>query len=375
MMVMTAVASFAMAVALAAVAHERREGIGLWALALVLYGSGYALLALRGQVPSWASVVLANVLMSSALSINLAALEQFQGRPPPWRRMVLPVLVLAPALVVYAEDFQMRVVAVGIAVPLQAALLLHALWRPAPQMRGALLLTAGLVLHIVMFAWRGWLAASGRAQITSLLQPGFLQSVSLVLAFFVVITMALGFILMAKERSDAAQRHMAMHDGLTGLLNRRALMQALERDLAQAARSGQAYALLLLDIDRFKAVNDTRGHLAGDQVLRHVSARLQASLRAQDVVGRYGGEEFMALLPGTGAEGARRLAEALRQAIEQAACPWEGGAIRVTISIGVGANPAGDGTPQAAMALIAAADRALYAAKEGGRNRVVHEPG
>ena len=109
-----------------------------------------------------------------------------------------------------------------------------------------------------------------------------------------------------QDRAEADNRYFAVHDELTGAANRRALTQTLDRDVARAVRAGEPYALMMLDIDHFKVVNDSYGHHAGDQVLRHVVAVLRERIRAQDLVGRYGGEEFMLLLPNTTLSGGPR---------------------------------------------------------------------
>ena len=127
-------------------------------------------------------------------------------------------------------------------------------------------------------------------------------------------------------------------------------------------------ALMMVDIDHFKHVNDRYGHLAGDQVLRHVVALIQQRIRAQDIVGRYGGEEFLVVLPDTTLQGARALAQQLCDVVQATPCAWEGGHIPVTLSIGV---YGGVLAPQDAWdLLIHAADSALYCAKAAGRNRV-----
>ena len=162
-----------------------------------------------------------------------------------------------------------------------------------------------------------------------------MQSITFMAAFVVVILSSLGFILMGKDRSDADNRYFAAHDALTGLVNRRSLIMALERDVARAVRLREPYAVMLVDIDHFKFVNDSHGHLAGDSVLRHVADLLRTRLRAQDPVGRYGGEEFMVLLPHTPLGGALELAETLRRAVERLPCVGGGKEIPVTVSIGV----------------------------------------
>jgi two-component system cell cycle response regulator len=156
-------------------------------------------------------------------------------------------------------------------------------------------------------------------------------------------------------------------DALTGLRNRRHVEEYLERLVSLARRHAEPMAVLVVDIDRFKSVNDRHGHEAGDAVLREVAGRMVGSVRLEDMVGRWGGEEFLVVLPNTAAEGAAELAERLRQVVADQPCRLpDGGALPVTISIGCAASLMDD-----AATLVRAADAALYQAKESGRNRVV----
>lgn len=160
-------------------------------------------------------------------------------------------------------------------------------------------------------------------------------------------------------------------DGLTGIANRRYFDVALERELRRAQRSGGQLSLLLMDIDSFKAYNDHFGHQQGDTCLSTVAQALASMLkRPADVAARYGGEEFAAILPDTSAEQARGLANAIREHVAGLALPHAPAALKphVTLSIGVASFDKG---LQEAPALIEAADKALYAAKRGGRDRVV----
>lgn len=170
------------------------------------------------------------------------------------------------------------------------------------------------------------------------------------------------------EADQAALEAFATRDGLTGLYNHRAFYKLLGDELARAQRFERPVSLLLLDIDYFKRVNDTHGHLAGDAVLRGLSELLGRETRAVDRVCRYGGEEIVVILPETGLDAAARFAERLRAAVE--AWPFDANAIliRLTVSIGVASWPLHADNAQA---LISAADTAMYAAKQGGRNRVV----
>ena len=176
--------------------------------------------------------------------------------------------------------------------------------------------------------------------------------------------------LRAKQRelcvAMAELERLSREDVLTGLLNRRALFEALDAEVSRALRYGGDVAVVLLDVDHFKAINDRFGHPAGDAVLQRLGHLLAESIRCVDTAGRYGGEEFMLLLPQTSLEGAQVVAELLRGRI--ADLSFEGSPQAVTASFGVAML--GQGRSDA-KALVAAADRALYRAKHGGRNKVV----
>jgi diguanylate cyclase (GGDEF)-like protein len=161
----------------------------------------------------------------------------------------------------------------------------------------------------------------------------------------------------------------ALRDPLTRLYNQRYFAERLDAELRFARRHGSALAVLMIDIDHFKRVNDQRGHLVGDSVLGAVALTLARAVRNEDVVARYGGEEFVVLLRATALDAAVLLAERLRRKVEDLSVPCDGGApVAVTVSAGAAAFPA-DGI-ETAHDLIGAADRALYVAKGAGRNRV-----
>ncbi len=163
-------------------------------------------------------------------------------------------------------------------------------------------------------------------------------------------------------------RFAATHDFLTNLLNRAEILAALEREFARGARDGKPLALILADIDHFKRVNDTLGHVAGDDVLKEVAVRLKKDLRAYDVVGRYGGEEFLLVLPGCNSTDGARRADAIRKTVGGTPIVTPYGPTSATISMGVtAADPKRDRT---ASELLYEADMSLYLAKKNGRNRV-----
>lgn len=160
----------------------------------------------------------------------------------------------------------------------------------------------------------------------------------------------------------------AVHDPLTGLFNRRYLDEALERELARAARSQCPLSLLMIDIDHFKHINDTFGHPVGDRVLAQLGTLLDQLIRRCDTACRYGGEEFVVLMPESAAEELTQRAEQLRSAFSQLYIEVEGRLISATLSIGIATCPPRQKLD--AGTLIKMADQALYLAKQGGRNRV-----
>jgi diguanylate cyclase (GGDEF)-like protein len=157
-------------------------------------------------------------------------------------------------------------------------------------------------------------------------------------------------------------------DGLTQIHTRRYFEEALLREIARAQRYGHPFALVMFDVDHFKRVNDSYGHLAGDTVLKHVARRVQEKVRANDVVARLGGEEFAVLLPETELAGARTFAEKLRHLIASDTIDACGTRLGVTVSLGVAQYLPSMTSPEA---FIQAADERLYDAKRAGRNRVV----
>jgi diguanylate cyclase (GGDEF)-like protein len=158
---------------------------------------------------------------------------------------------------------------------------------------------------------------------------------------------------------------LATHDGLTGLKNRRSFSEALQASVSFAVRQGMPLSLTMLDVDQFKAFNDTFGHPAGDDVLRAVAELLRASVRDEDMVFRYGGEEFVVLSPGTDAPGGRTLAERLRAEFQTR--QWSLRPVTARLGVATLSRAIPD-----ALALLESADKALYRSKQQGRNRVTH---
>lgn len=371
MLAMVIASSLLLSAALTVVVGGRQhDGLALWALVLLLNAVAHALLALRGLVPDVLSIVVANTLLSCVFAGLIQAVLQFQGRPARWALVLAPAVPILFLVMVFLDDFQARLIAVSVVLGVQAY---WALWavlarRRVTVGRGQWLLMAGLGLEALVLLVRASLAASLPTTQIGLLQGDTLQTLTFMTTFCVVLLASIGLVTMARERADEANRILATVDALTGAANRRALINALDRDVARATRARTPIALLMVDVDHFKGVNDQHGHLVGDRVLYSVVQALKERVRSQDLVGRYGGEEFLVLLPGTDLEGAHHLACKLREVMESLRIPIDGATIGVTVSIGVfgGQLDPGDSSDM----LIDAADYALYEAKKNGRNRV-----
>jgi two-component system, cell cycle response regulator len=183
-------------------------------------------------------------------------------------------------------------------------------------------------------------------------------------------SVSLRFALVTEEERQALMRvyEAAVRDGLTGVLNRKALDQRLLAEIAFAVRHDAPLSVVMLDVDHFKAVNDTYGHPAGDAVLREVATRLTSALRMEDVLGRYGGEEFLIVARDITLDQGAQLAERMRVLIDSSPVLFEGKAIAVSASFGVASLA--ECTTRDAPALLATVDARLYEAKRSGRNRV-----
>jgi two-component system cell cycle response regulator len=161
---------------------------------------------------------------------------------------------------------------------------------------------------------------------------------------------------------------MTIVDGLTGVHNKRYLLEFLDREMARCMRYGRPLSLVMFDIDHFKGINDQHGHLTGDSVLKELAKRLTLRIRREELLARYGGEEFAAVLPETGRVGALEFGEQIRQLVARDPFEFEGDRLNVTISVGVATI---DGEPIDLANFIRLADENLYRAKRAGRNRVV----
>ena len=343
---------------------DRRNGLQSWTFALTSQSLAYFVLAARG-LPPLVSGLVGNAAGAVSVALFFVAIRQFAGLRIARGPLVAMVAVVTLAGAIAGERYAQATAFNGFVYAVFEWLNARALWRSAApgtarvQRVVALFYAAmGLVLPARAIA----LVAAG-ANRPYLDMPLTWQAPIFVFGFVYIIVTNLGFVQMCKGRAEAEVRQQAHTDDLTGLANRRALDEAMAGAVAGARRSGRPFAVIMADVDRFKAINDTFGHAAGDAILAAFAARLRSALRAPDRAFRYGGEEFCVLLPDTDAAGARTLAERARQRV---ALPAEGAMQALSASFGIAVWAPGD----EADALFGRADRALYRAKNAGRDRV-----
>lgn len=347
----------------------------LWAASLWAGAMSAVLLGLQEQMPLLLSVLGRNAFAVLGSILLLCGVARHVGRPPPWRR----ALLLAAAYMLAILWFSLVTPDLGVRLVLYSVLVLA--WKgwevwlllrhaPVDIRRSCRMVAAVFMLDALLFLVRGLLPLAPGAG-GDILRAGLPMTVTYIGSLIVMLAHTFGLVLLIVDRQMVDLRRLARRDGLTGLLNRAALLEDGKQQLAQCRLRRQPFAALLLDLDHFKRINDTHGHLAGDAVLHHAARTLQRNLRGRDeLLGRYGGEEFVLLLPATSLEQAQALAERLRAALE--ACPLDGdaGAIGITTSIGVAAD-----AEAGLQDLLARADLALYRAKAAGRNRVACDLG
>jgi diguanylate cyclase (GGDEF)-like protein len=228
---------------------------------------------------------------------------------------------------------------------------------------GALLVAARTAFALAVLATACYIGSGLVADPTPAIGPLIQMAVTLTGVFLLAYVGA--SVGREQRRARDAAIRLSTIDSLTGLFNRNYFFTALEREIARGDRSGRAFCLVMLDLDDLKAVNDRFGHIAGDQVLRSVAEIVRSGVRKIDVAARYGGDEFVALLPETDPTGGWVLAEKVRLTVAEQGLP--GVEPGPTVSVGVVSYPA-DG--RTADALLVSADRAMYASKRGGKNRV-----
>ncbi|CAN7143833.1 GGDEF domain-containing protein [Acidovorax sp. LjRoot38] len=349
-------------------------GLRLWMVSFLL-GSVFSVsLLVRDWFPEVVAVVISQGSVSLAAYLCLMASRMYMGRRPfsHWYAVVgIGALMVASVyFTVVQPHLGMRFVFVGLGAGicflLTARTMADGGVRRVPA-RYLFALVAGL--HGLFLLLRPALFKLAPVAPGGLPDAGLVTLVSqfvLLEAIVAVVLLGFGALMLANEFITSELRHLAEMDPLTNVFNRRAFLTLLDKAISAAQRTGTAVPVLVMDLDHFKNINDTWGHRAGDDVLRHFVMLAHRCLRKEDVMGRLGGEEFAIFLPNASAAGALAVAERLRALVEAQPVATGPQSIPLTVSVGVTLCAHGD----AAGAALQRADEAMYLAKERGRNRV-----
>lgn len=318
----------------------------------------------RGAIPDWLGLVLANQLLVLGSVIYYMGTRQFMGQPATWRTWNW---VMAGTTVVFAwltygwPNYAVRVGFFTVVMGALYAAQLRFMLRHGGRNFPVRLVEVMLGLHMLVLGMRLGSILAGHAG-NDLMEPSLFQTLYIGAYALTVLMLSIGAVLMATDRLRTELEHLATYDSLTQALNRRALLQRCADELERAQRYGNGPSIMMVDLDNFKAVNDTRGHQHGDAVLVHFAERTRQVLRRADRLGRYGGEEFLVLLPGADAQAALAVAQRIHATLAT------GHLLDCEVSIGL---TSWTGPQETLDAMLSRADAALYRAKEEGRNRTV----
>ena len=341
------------------------RGLGEWAAAPAIIFVATLLFGARGTIPDLLSVVLANMLLLGGAVLMYFGSQRFFNLAPSlrlWSGLLLLALLALTWFALVEPHYGVRVAIVGGLMSLLALVHARLILHHGPSAFSSHFAGGAQLLLALSQAMRG-LSAFGLAAGDRIFDNSLpTQTAYVALNAFTILMTTIGMVLMATDRLRAEIEYLASHDTLTGALSRRVLIDACEQELERCRRKGYSMSLLMLDLDNFKAINDAHGHLVGDQVLVDFTGRAKAALRRPDHLGRFGGEEFVALLPETGIDEALVVAERLRAAVASSTA-----AHGCTVSIGVAGSAASAATVDA---ILSRADTAMYAAKAAGRNCV-----
>ncbi len=348
--------------------YPKFEAARFWTAAAFVATAGAAASMLRGVVDFRLLLIGCNALLIFACWFVVMGVQRFYNEPISWHVPALGTGLTCIGLAYFQfvqDDMPMRIAIYSFGQIVPAAITLHLLRRD-DQNAGARLAAICGVLLIIAYAVRSVLALLQVGGDLSIIDFNGIQAALILIVIFLSMAWNFGLLLMAIDRLRNEIADLALVDDLTGVGNRRHLVQRLVEECARSVRSGEPFALLVIDLDGFKGINDTHGHAAGDACLQHFALMAQTRLRPGDMLARSGGDEFCIVLPSStlreGAMIARRVLEVCRA--DAAEC--SGKEIPIAVSIGVaqwtgeiGADPD---------RLIAVADHALYEAKKRGRD-------
>jgi len=348
------------------------KGARLWIAAMAIQLASAPLYLLRGAIPDFFSILLANVLFVLSWDCYLGSLDVFFGiRRKAWVYLA-PLVLAALIFSLYIDEPRPRIILGNGLFAAQALALVAVVVSQWGRFRSRVMgiFAMGYVLAAAACLMRAAAALLSPDPTPVPFGPGLAQSASLLLSGPSLVACTIGFVLLHRERTEAAIRRLAEIDHLTGLTNRRGFEKGFAAALAEAAVHNSWTSLALIDLDRFKSINDTLGHAAGDVVLVELGRILTRATRHEDLLARIGGDEFCVVMPRTAPEHAAILGERLRAAVAGHDWPAFGLTQPLTATIGLSSHL---GSRQdGASDFLRLADMALLAAKDEAGDTVLH---
>jgi len=373
--VLTLLVGVLLAVVARAMPVAMRPALTWWVAATLLQPTGFVLLTQRGQLPEWLTIVVANACIALAFAAYAVALRRFfhlRVRPLVLALMVLLAIAISAWWGLAQPDLTRRLIAISLVL---AWMLGYSAWTVyrSPEAAGPVRHVAGgaFAFAAAVMAYRAGVLVVDPSQVLTVFQLTHVQLLTYAVGSILPVVATLGFLLLCTEHSQRELERAARMDFLTGVYNRRAIEELGTRAIAAARRHGMPLSLLVVDLDHFKRINDELGHAAGDLALVRAVARIRESLRAEDLPGRLGGEEFIVLMPNTDGASAAAAAERIRESFSGQPLELDGQRRAVTLSIGVAVLAPAD---RHFSQLLQRADRAMYAAKHAGRDLVMSDP-
>lgn len=347
-----------------------RDGLGHWAAALVVRALALALMV-GSDLPQGGAISVGMGLVALSVTLQAAALLTFDRRHmPAWVHSGVVAAVAVP-LQMLAPESGTAILFGGVALAMLFSMagVVAAQVRRASGSRARGLLAAAFGVAAAACALRALAALFTSDPSRAFLAPSGFAAATVLAAFGATLAHTLAFLLLHKERAAAEAERLATMDPLTGAYNRRTFHEIADREMSRAVRAGQPLSIIMLDVDHFRAMNERLGHRGGDELLQKVIEIVRGALRKEDMLVRFGGVQFLVMLPEVAGPGAVVVAGRIRRAVAEEAIVAAGQSLPVTVSLGVAARL--DEGPQSLDDLLARAEAALSLAQQRGRNRVV----
>ena len=362
---LVSIAFFIQASAIGAQAFLIREykGVGIALLGNLSIALGFFLNIFQGMLPNWMTIVVSNFLLLQGPNLFQIAFSRFLGQPYN-KKIIFGFSLFLLVILIYYTYFSLnlgaRIIGASIIIGTSIFIAVYKLLSARKELyKFSIWLTAiplsvyGLFLYLRVFAT---IASPPDSNFSN--TP--FQTVTYLLLFLISFLWTIGFILMVSQRLQVDLTDLANTDSLTRIPNRYASQIFFEKELSRIKRYGGEFTILLIDLDDFKQINDRHGHAMGDFALIELAKIFQEAIRKQDIVGRWGGEEFLMILPNTNMDNARTLAERLSEQISEINFSKESSSLHITISIGIAYASEAD---ESIDTILKKADDALYLAK------------